>query len=72
MPTVHVGWTQLVNLSMAGEMYCIYVLWDQGVAYGVHFGVFDTIPIRARAYNDCVRIPILLKTRSNRGILDPA
>ena len=34
---------------------------------GVHFGVFDTIPIRARAYNDCVRIPVLPKTRSSGG-----
>ena len=32
--------------------------------FGVHFGVFDTIPIRARAYNDCVKVPVLLKTRS--------
>ena len=31
---------------------------------GVHFGVFDTIPIRARAYNDCVKDAVLLKTAS--------
>ena len=26
-----------------------------------------TIPIRARAYNDCVKLPVLLKTRSSGG-----
>ena len=34
--------------------------------------IFDpkhTIPIRARAYNDCVQLPILLKTRSS-GVQD--
>ena len=29
--------------------------------------IIDTIPIRARAYNDCAESPILLKTRSSGG-----
>ena len=46
---------------------------DHGVQFGVISAVFDlyTIPIRARAYNDCVKHMILLKTRSSGGILDP-
>ena len=37
-------------------------------------GYFDpryTIPIRARAYNDCAKERVLLKTRSRGGIPDP-
>ena len=40
-----------------------------GVNFGVHFGCFDlfTLPLtRARAYNDCVKDAVLLKTASNR------
>ena len=46
-------------------------LWDQGVSVGsilgVHLAIMTpehTIPIRARAYNDCVKDAVLLKTAS--------
>ena len=63
-------WAVYGPLHLAGSM----VLWDQGVSVGGRFGVHFshiwnryTIPIRARAYNDCVKVPILLKTRSSGG-----
>ena len=47
---------------------------DQGVFRGSDLGSFQlfwtppyTIPIRARAYNDCAKHTILLKTRSSGG-----
>ena len=52
----------------------IGVPWDQGVQNGVHLAIFGpiyTIPIRARAYNDCVKDAVLLKTASNRGTYHP-
>ena len=39
--------------------------------FGVNLGVFDTIPIRARAYNDCAQDAVLLKTASKWGYPGP-
>ena len=36
-----------------------------------YFDPQHTIPVRARAYNDCVKDAVLLKTASNRGIHGP-
>ena len=53
-------------------------LWDQGGSVGVQFGsilgVFDpypVTPVRARAYNDLSKVPVLPKTRSSGGLDTP-
>ena len=68
--------THLLNPILYGTTYISATIypWDQGGIQGSDLGVFrpkHTIPIRARAYNDCVKTPILLKTRSSGGIPDP-
>ena len=55
-------WAHFGSLGLSGV--------SVGVQIGVDLAIFGppyTIPIRARAYNDCVQDAVLLKTASNQG-----